>query len=145
METKTATETGAEYGHVGDVHETQLALLNQIEKEVMRGAGPGAVAQLLDHFVEHANAHFLSEQLLMRDSSYSDYEPHVFEHDLILSQARQFLKDVETGETAGACEFVVTLRDWLVRHMRTTDAALESYLNRRPQRLPRGRTVPLKS
>jgi hemerythrin len=45
-----------------------------------------------------------------------------------MSQARRFLKNVETGETEDAREFVEMLRKWLVIHMKTTDAAFETFL-----------------
>lgn len=126
--TNTPAAAAAEYGEVGDEHAAQLALLDRIEEAVAEGTGPGEVAPMLDHFVEHANAHFLSEQLLMRNTAYAAYEQHVLEHDLLMSQARQFLKDVETGEVREARVFVAALRNWLVVHMKTTDAALEAYL-----------------
>jgi hemerythrin len=124
-------EDEATYGLIGEEHGVQLALLDEIEKAVARGEGAGEVGHLLDHFIEHANAHFLSEQLLMRHSSYDAYEQHVAEHDLLMSQARRFLKNVETGETDEATEFVDLLRKWLVIHMKTTDAAFETFLEER--------------
>jgi hemerythrin-like metal-binding protein len=124
-------EDEATYGLIGEEHGVQLALLDEIEKAVARGEGAGEVGRLLDHFVEHANAHFLSEQLLMRHSSYDAYEQHVAEHDLLMSQARRFLSNIGTGETDEATEFVGLLRKWLLIHMKTTDAAFETFLEER--------------
>jgi hemerythrin-like metal-binding protein len=121
----------ASLGHVEDEHVAQLSLLNEIEEAIARGAGPDEVGRLLDHFVQHANAHFTSEQLLMRETGYAAYERHVLEHDLLMSQARRFLRDVAEGRGGNARAFVVALRDWLVAHMRTTDAALDAYLEGR--------------
>ncbi len=118
---------------VHDEHAAQLALLDQIEADVLRGANAGEVGRLLDHFIEHANAHFLSEKILMRNSAYAAYEQHVMEHDLLLSQARQFLADVEVGDVTDARAFVAALRNWLVIHMNTTDAAFESYLGQQSE------------
>jgi hemerythrin-like metal-binding protein len=123
-----AIEDEATYGLIGEEHGVQLALLDEIEKAVARGEGTREVGRLLDHFVEHANAHFLSEQLLMRHSAYGAYEQHVAEHDLLMSQARRFLKNVETGATDDAREFVTMLRNWLTVHVKTTDAAFETFL-----------------
>jgi hemerythrin-like metal-binding protein len=106
-----------------------LRLLVEIDEAVSRRASAGEMGGLLDLFVEHANAHFLSEQLLMRNHAYQAYEAHVFEHDMLLSQARTFLKRVSEGEFEDARLFVGSLRDWLLVHMKTTDAAFEEYLS----------------
>ena len=119
----------AEAETVEHEHEEQLRLLDELEEAVSRHATAGEVGRLLDHFLEHANAHFLSEQLLMRRSAYEAYAAHVFEHDMLMSQARLFLQQVSKGEFEGAQSFVGALRDWLQAHMKTTDAAFEEYLN----------------
>ena len=119
----------AEAETVGHEHEEQLRLLDELGEAVGRHATAGEVGRLLDHFVEHANAHFLSEQLLMRRSAYEAYAHHVFEHDMLMSQARLFLQRVAKGEFDDARNFVSALRDWLLAHMKTTDAAFEEYLN----------------
>ncbi len=98
----TTEQAEAAFGHVEDEHVAQLAILNRIEDRVAGGAGPDEVGPLLDHFVEHANAHFLSEQIVMRNSAYAAYDQHVLEHDLLVSQARQFLSDVREGKTGDA-------------------------------------------
>ena len=112
-------------------HEAQLRLLVEIEDAVERRASAGEIGGLLDQFVEHANAHFLSEQLLMRNHAYQAYEAHVFEHDMLMSQARTFLQRVSEGQFNDAQQFVGALRDWLLLHMKTTDAAFEEYLVRK--------------
>lgn len=125
---KHAIKNEATFGYIGVEHVTQLALLDRIEDSVSRGLEARKVARLLDHFLEHANAHFLSEQLLMRNTAYAAYEQHVAEHDQLMSEARGFLKSIETSEMEDARDFLVKLRNWLVIHMNTTDAAFESYL-----------------
>ena len=128
MTTTTKPTAEAGFGHVGGEHAAQLALLAEIEEAVASGAGPGVVGPLLDHLVQHANAHFLSEQILMRNSAYAAYDQHVLEHDLLMSRAREFLADLGGGKTEDARPFVLNLRNWLVVHMQTTDAAFETYL-----------------
>jgi|GEM_PF-2338346 len=112
-------------------HEAQQRLLDEIERAVARGASPGEVGALLDDFVEHANAHFLSEQLAMRNHAYEAYEQHVQEHDALMAHARALLVGVWGGRPAEPAQAVAALRNWLLVHMKTTDAAFEEYLERR--------------
>ena len=124
----TQTDFAASAVGIEHEHEAQLRLLDQIERAVLADAGAGTVGPLLDDFVEHANAHFLSEQILMRNHAYAAYEQHVREHDMLLAQARQFMRDVAQGKITDAYWFVASLRNWLTVHMKTTDAAFETYL-----------------
>jgi hemerythrin-like metal-binding protein len=111
-----------------ELKERVEAKADEVKERV--GAKADEVRELLAHFVEHANAHFLSEKILMRNSAYAAYEQHVMEHDLLLSTADGFLRSVRDGEVADARSFVASLRNWLVVHMNTTDAAFESFLER---------------
>lgn len=128
MKETTTQEFAASAVGIEHEHEAQMRLLDQIEKAVLSDAGAAAVGPLLDDFVVHANAHFLSEQLLMRNHAYAAYEQHVREHDMLLAQARQFMRDVAQGKITDAYWFVASLRNWLTVHMKTTDAAFETYL-----------------
>jgi hemerythrin len=38
------------------------------------------VGEILDHLIAYSEAHFMSEELLMRLKSYDDYEDHVEDH-----------------------------------------------------------------
>lgn len=112
-------------------HEAQQRLLDEIEEAVARGASLGEVGGLLDDFIEHANAHFLSEQITMRNHAYEAYEQHVQEHDALMAHARQLLVSLWGTNPSAPAQTIAALRNWLLIHMKTTDAAFEEYMERR--------------
>jgi hemerythrin len=109
-------------------HRVQLDLLLALKEALARGDGDrsgseGVLRQLLDY----SEAHFLSEQLLMRLYAYPAYEEHVQEHDRLIGTLRDISVDwAEGGEAAG--NLLVRVEEWLLTHMSTTDEALEAYL-----------------
>ena len=112
-------------------HAAQLMALNQLESAITRGAGESETAPLLDELIEHTNAHFLSEQLLMRLHVYEAYEAHVQEHDQLMAEVRRVRERLALGDSAAAQGIVAALRNWIMIHLQTTDAVLHEYLRRR--------------
>ena len=111
-------------------HQVQLGLVRAL-KEALE-AGPddpasGAVPALLRRLVDYSDAHFLSEQLLMRLYAYPAYADHVLEHDRLIGELRVLAESWEKGggEAAG---LLGRVEQWLLTHMATTDKALQAYL-----------------
>ena len=56
-----------------------------------------SVAEILDQLIAYSEAHFMSEELLMRLKSYDDYEDHVDDHIHMLD----VLREIAVGHAAG--------------------------------------------
>ena len=111
-------------------HQVQLGLVRAL-KEALE-AGPddpasGAVPALLRRLVDYSDAHFLSEQLLMRLYAYPAYSDHVLEHDRLIGELRALAESWEKGG-GDAGRLLRQVEQWLLTHMATTDKALQAYL-----------------
>lgn len=120
-----------EHAHMAAEHQLQLELLHALQETLARGDGDlstsgGVLKQLLDY----SEAHFLSEQLLMRLYAYPGYEAHVQEHDQLVGALRDLSVSWTEGEGEAAGDLLVQVEDWLLTHMSTTDEALREYLAR---------------
>lgn len=118
-----------EQAHVAAEHQVQLELLHALQETLVRGdqdrsASAGVLKQLLDY----SEAHFLSEQLLMRLYAYPGYEEHVQEHDQLVGVLRDLSVAWTEGEGEASGHLLVQVEDWLLIHMSTTDEALRGYL-----------------
>jgi hemerythrin-like metal-binding protein len=109
-------------------HRVQLDLVRALKEALARGDGDrSAPVHLLRQLLDYSEAHFLSEQLLMRLYAYPAYEEHVLEHDRLIGTLRDISSDwAEGGEAAG--NLLARVEDWLLTHMKTTDEALQAYL-----------------
>jgi hemerythrin-like metal-binding protein len=108
-------------------HRIQLRLLAKVQEALVRQSGRDGAAVLLRQLLDYSEAHFLSEQILMREHSYPGYEAHVAEHDQLLEKLRVMVVEWESGHPAALAERASRVEDWLLAHMRTTDHALERY------------------
>jgi hemerythrin-like metal-binding protein len=113
-------------------HEIQLKLLNVLRQALARPEPDRArCGVLIRQLLDYSEAHFLSEQLLMRQIAYPGYEQHVQQHDLLLAELRGLAEAWEEagGSGAGAAaELARQLEEWLLVHMRTADHSLTLYV-----------------
>jgi hemerythrin len=94
-------------------HGLQIALIDELEKAGSSAEAAG-IAQRLHDTTE---AHFIGEEMLMRQHSYPLYHAHIEEHGKLLTELaslRERHGDGEAGSLAG-------LREWLRGHIRGPD------------------------
>lgn len=78
----------------------------------------------IDQLIAYAQAHFLSEQLLMRQQADTHYEAHVIEHERFLA-ALDSLRDLAAaGDRARAVAALEAHEEDLLHHIRSWDRAL---------------------
>lgn len=109
-------------------HQGQIELLLAVEAE-LGGAGDAArLATLLDQLIEFTSIHFMSEQVEMRQIVYPGLPAHEAEHDQLMEQMRDFQQRIVSGERALTAADISTLREWVLRHIRSKDSAFAEYL-----------------
>jgi hemerythrin len=86
---------------------------------------------LFSFLAGYAERHFNDEELLMRQYSFPGLERHQFEH-------RQFFRDIagirnqfQASTAHSGMECIKFLRDWVIRHILTTDRQYGTFLNER--------------
>jgi hemerythrin len=121
--------TVTEQAHMVAEHHVQLELLHALQEAVARGDEDRSTSgSILRQLLDYSEAHFLSEQLLMRLYAYPGYEEHVQEHDQLVGALRELSVAWSEGEGESAGPLLAQVEDWLLSHMSTTDEALQGYL-----------------
>jgi hemerythrin len=102
-------------------HEVQLGLLQALCKAVHEERSAATVAEILDQLIAYSEAHFMSEELLMRLKSYDDYEDHVDDHVHMLEVLQQIAADHGAGKTSLVSGKVEDLLGFISSHIATRD------------------------
>lgn len=109
-------------------HRGQLERMEALERAIRDGAARPELSARLEELIRYLEAHFMSEQIAMREHAYPAYEAHVREHE----DAIELLRDLEArcsrGEAEVAVEILAALRGWLVSHIHTTDHSLAEFM-----------------
>ena len=110
-------------------HEVQVELINALQQAVEQGQKGAVVDEILDQLIAYTNAHFMSEQLLMRLYAYPFYESHTPEHDRLIEQVQNLQEHYRAGDMAMTLQTSSALREWLLDHIKGLDHGLGQYLH----------------
>lgn len=109
-------------------HEVQRGLLQELCAAASDNRDAAAIGRTLEQLLAYSEAHFTSEELLMRLKSYDDYEDHVADHSHMLEVLQEVAADHAAGNSAlvaGKAEEVLAFID---RHIDTRDRRLADYV-----------------
>lgn len=102
-------------------HEIQLGLLRALCTAAGENRDADTVAEILDRLISYSEAHFISEELLMRLKSYDDYEDHVEDHAQMLDTLRSLAANHAAGDPALIAGRAAEMLDFIGRHIATRD------------------------
>ena len=135
---------GLEREAIDSEHRIQIGLVIALRKTLEAGGPKATVADILDRLISYTDAHFMAEQLLMRQYAYPLYEAHVQEHDRLIEQVHELQKNYQVGQMQMTLEVAMSLEGWLLGHIKQTDHALGQYLSEHAGASRASRGQPLK-
>ncbi len=91
----------------------------------VEGGGPQTFLRSL---AEQIDAHFASEETLMRSSRYPSYDWHKRQHDAARKRVTQFAARVEANEEGAISEMTSFLTSWLHDHTGLHNRMMAAYL-----------------
>jgi hemerythrin len=105
-------------------HALQYRLL--AEAEGLLGSGDRTAArEVIAQLHSYSDAHFASEQVLMRLHSYPGYNAHELEHGELLQALESLLANLDAEDPS---HVTASLRRWLTSHIHHSDQAFVEYM-----------------
>jgi hemerythrin len=105
-------------------HALQYKLLAEVER-LMTEDNEAAARDVIRRLYEYSEAHFASEQVLMRLHSYPEYLAHEREHGDLLDALQSLLSSVGVEDSSTSAS---SLRRWLSGHIHHADRAFVDFL-----------------
>ena len=109
-------------------HEVQLGLLRALCTAAGENRDADTVGEILDRLISYSEAHFMSEELLMRLKSYDDYEDHVEDHLQMMDTLRGIAASHAGGDAALIAGQATELLGFIGHHIATRDRRFSDYL-----------------
>jgi hemerythrin-like metal-binding protein len=109
-------------------HEVQLSLLRTLCKAVREKRNFGEVAQLLEQLTAYCEAHFVSEELIMRQNSFDEYEDHADDHCHMMDLLRAMAIDHATGNSSELKTITDEALAFIDNHINTRDKRFADFL-----------------
>ena len=110
-------------------HVIQLGMLEALSDAVSDKQPVSKVHEILTQLISYSEAHFMSEELLMRMYAYPDYQDHVSDHEAMIERLSQILLQFAEGQDALVSTTIKEMRDFLLGHINSRDQALSEYLS----------------
>lgn len=109
-------------------HHIQFDLLQSVCAAVHGHRDAASVAENLDQLLAYSEARFMSEELLMRQTSYDDYEDHVDDHSHMLEVLRETATKHATGNSDLVADKVDHVLAFIGQHIATRDKRLADFV-----------------
>jgi hemerythrin len=129
-EWKTSYETG--HPRIDFEHRIFLELILQIESELLREAPVEIIGRRMTELFKYADFHFYSEESIMIDIGYPDFEMHHRIHISLLEELRRYILSMSIDLIRKA-DLIGFLVDWFSNHTTREDVKLAAFNRSRPE------------
>ncbi|MGE5476009.1 MAG: bacteriohemerythrin [Bacteroidales bacterium] len=121
---KSKYETG--HTRIDFEHRVFLGLIEQFAAEADQGADPRRLRRTATEILKYADFHFFSEENIMLNVGYPDFDHHHALHQALLAELRAFIESValDSWRAGDMVEFLVK---WFVGHTANEDLKLAQY------------------
>jgi hemerythrin len=100
-------------------HQDLFAITNRLIDNYEKGAGDSYTA--IKELVVFISEHFYTEQLVMMEHRYTNYNRHVNEHEYFIEKVKSFLQRQNDDQRHLLLDMIKFLRDWIFTHTTSSD------------------------
>lgn len=116
---------------IDEQHKQLVGFLNDLYESMKAGKGKDALNTVMSGLLEYTKEHFVTEESLMKLYDYPDYESHREKHRKMAEHVLMLKGKVDSGELTRPLQITDFLKDWLSKHIMTTDKLYGPFLNQK--------------
>jgi len=111
-------------------HKELFSLTNELFHACMDGdeSLEDVFKETMERMVEYVRFHFGAEQVLLQRIKYPEYQEHKKQHDTLVLNILEAVKEYNEGKKLVPNQFVRTLRDWILSHIALSDKLYVFYI-----------------
>ena len=109
-------------------HKKLVAFLNELYEAMHQGKGKDVLGKVLTELVLYTKTHFSTEEKLMSQYGYPDYEGHKAKHEKMAARVLDLKKQFADGSLSSPIQITNFLKNWLAKHINETDKKYAPYL-----------------
>lgn len=114
-------------------HQHLAAVINAVHRALVVQRDRTRMAELLEQLLQETRAHFTTEEAVLDAAHFPDLGAHHDEHTALLVGLREHIRQHASG-TLSSLSLLTYLRDWLIRHIQSSDRTYAAHLKRRGER-----------
>ena len=106
---------------IDEQHKKLVGLINKLFEAMANGKSSEIMQSVLSELSNYVLIHFATEEKLMKQLGYEDYEYHKQEHTYFIEKLNEFKIKFSSGNASISLELLNFLKDWLLKHIIGTD------------------------
>ena len=110
-------------GIIDSQHRRLVDLINQLDEAIEKGRGNEVVDKTLKGLIDYTHTHFQTEQDLLKEHDYEDYDLHCREHRIFTDQIEIYRDRLDAGSLRISSNVMGYMRGWLLTHIGSSDRA----------------------
>lgn len=111
-------------------HRLFFYIMKSVEQAESEGASRNRMRSLITEITKYSEFHFLSEENIMIESGYPDFEVHREYHQNLMKDLRKHIVQFEAGKSQ-PFELVNFLYEWFSLHTLRDDQLIANHINTR--------------
>jgi len=114
---------------IDDQHKELITITNMLYKSCLTDNSEGlSFREAMQRMVEYVVFHFSAEIELLKRTNYPDILNHKKQHEGLVKNILDAVKNYEDGKNFVPNTFVRTLKDWVFSHIAVSDREYASYI-----------------
>ncbi len=115
---------------IDEQHKMLIQKLADLSDALRRGLEYNKIMQTLEFMIDYTDFHFSAEEKVMEENDYPGLEEQKKQHGVFRTTLNNIVEDYkeEGTTTAIAREINVFLLNWLIKHIKGSDAKLGNFL-----------------
>lgn len=111
-------------------HKKLFSLLNELNDAMAQGRGRFVIQGVLHQLMDYTRKHFADEETAMRGAGFNGLQAHIAEHRALTAKVEKFSADYSNGNVSITIDVLYFLRDWLDKHILSTDRRYKEALSK---------------
>jgi len=113
---------------IDDQHRMLIDMLNEFYENIKSKSTKEILADLIKNMKEYVAHHFSTEEELLRQHGYPDFEKHKSEHKVFINKVEDFENRFNAGRIILSFEITNFFKSWLRNHIQVADKSYSKYL-----------------
>jgi hemerythrin len=114
---------------IDNQHKRLVQIINELSDATSAGKGKEVLGNVLKELIAYVNTHFKTEEEMMVQYGYQEYENHRYEHEKLTDEVKRFFDDYQAGKALLSVQIMNFLRNWLMDHIVVKDKKFGKFLN----------------
>jgi hemerythrin-like metal-binding protein len=110
-------------------HQKWIEILHDLHEAMKVGKGREVIGEILERVKDYVQLHFATEERLLKNADYSDFDNHKRIHDSFVKQIAEIIEQHKSGNSFVTVKVGNMLNDWLVNHITRIDKQYTASLN----------------